>query len=72
MDNAYDLIVIGSGPAGQRAAIHGAKMGKRVAVVETREVVGGVCINTGTIPSARPCARPCCISPATTTARSTA
>ncbi len=47
----YDLLVIGSGPAGQRAAIQGAKSGKRVAVVEKREVVGGVCINTGTIPS---------------------
>jgi NAD(P) transhydrogenase len=47
----YDLIVIGSGPAGQRAAIHAAKMGKRVALVEMREVVGGACINTGTIPS---------------------
>jgi NAD(P) transhydrogenase len=47
----YDLIVIGSGPAGQRAAIQGAKTGKRVAVVEKREVVGGACINTGTIPS---------------------
>ena len=48
---SYDLIVIGSGPAGQRAAIQAAKSGKRVAVVEKREVVGGVCINTGTIPS---------------------
>jgi len=48
---SYDLIVIGSGPAGQRAAIQGAKMGKRVAVVERREVLGGVCVNTGTIPS---------------------
>jgi NAD(P) transhydrogenase len=47
----YDLIVIGSGPAGQRAAIQAAKSGKRVALVEKREVVGGVCINTGTIPS---------------------
>ena len=47
----YDLIVIGSGPAGQRAAIQGAKSGKRVALVERREVIGGVCINTGTIPS---------------------
>ena len=47
----YDLIVIGSGPAGQRAAIYGAKLGKRVALVEMREVVGGACINTGTIPS---------------------
>jgi len=49
--DAYDMIVIGSGPAGQRAAIQGAKTGKRVAVVESREVVGGTCINTGTIPS---------------------
>ncbi|MHB1022556.1 MAG: Si-specific NAD(P)(+) transhydrogenase [Acidobacteriaceae bacterium] len=47
----YDLIVIGSGPAGQRAAIYGAKLGKKVALVEMREVVGGACINTGTIPS---------------------
>jgi len=47
----YDLIVIGSGPAGQRAAIQGAKSGKRVALIEKREVIGGVCINTGTIPS---------------------
>ena len=47
----YDLIVIGSGPAGQRAAIQGAKSGKRVALIERREVVGGACINTGTIPS---------------------
>jgi len=47
----YDLIVIGSGPAGQRAAIQGAKSGKRVAIIEKREVVGGACINTGTIPS---------------------
>ena len=51
MDSVYDLIVIGSGPAGQRAAIYGAKLGKKVAVVESREVVGGACINTGTIPS---------------------
>src|SRR5204863_7653490 len=47
----FDMIVIGSGPAGQRAAIQAAKAGKRVAVVEKREVVGGACINTGTIPS---------------------
>src|SRR6201997_1618053 len=47
----YDLIVIGSGPAGQRAAIQGAKSGKRVALIEKREVIGGNCINTGTIPS---------------------
>src|SRR5271156_5979018 len=47
----YDLLVIGSGPAGQRAAIQGAKSGKKVALIEKREVIGGVCINTGTIPS---------------------
>ncbi len=48
---SYDLLVIGSGPAGQRAAIQAAKLDKRVAVVERKAVVGGVCINTGTIPS---------------------
>jgi len=47
----YDLVVIGSGPGGQRAAIQAAKVGKRVAIVEKQAVVGGVCINTGTIPS---------------------
>jgi NAD(P) transhydrogenase len=47
----YDIIVIGSGPAGQRAAIQAAKSGRRVVVIEQREIVGGACINTGTIPS---------------------
>ena len=47
----YDLIVIGSGPAGQRAAIQASKFGKNAALIEKMEVVGGVCINTGTIPS---------------------
>ncbi len=47
----YDLLVIGSGPAGQRAAIQAAKLNKRVAVVERKAVVGGVSANTGTIPS---------------------
>ena len=47
----FDMIVIGSGPAGQRAAIQAAKSGKRVALVEKVECMGGVCINTGTIPS---------------------
>ena len=47
----FDLIVIGSGPSGQRAAIQGAKCGRRVVIIDHREVVGGVCINTGTIPS---------------------
>ena len=50
-DPHYDLVVIGSGPGGQRAAIAAAKLGKRAAVVERRHMVGGVCINTGTIPS---------------------
>ena len=44
-------LIIGSGPGGQRAAIQAAKLGKRVAVVEKQAVVGGVCTNTGTIPS---------------------
>src|SRR5437899_7914188 len=47
----YDIIVIGSGPAGQRAAIQAAKFGKHVALVEKLEVIGGTAINTGTIPS---------------------
>jgi NAD(P) transhydrogenase len=47
----FDLIVLGSGPAGQRAAIQASKSGKKVACIERREVVGGACINTGTIPS---------------------
>ncbi|HTA87650.1 MAG TPA: Si-specific NAD(P)(+) transhydrogenase [Silvibacterium sp.] len=47
----YDLLVIGSGPSGQRAAVSAVKKGKHVALVEMRNVVGGVCINTGTIPS---------------------
>lgn len=47
----YDLIVLGCGPAGQRAAIQAAKIRKRVAIIEKREVVGGVCVNSGTIPS---------------------
>ncbi len=51
MSVKYDLIVIGSGPAGQRAAVAASKMNKRVVVTEARTVVGGVCINTGTIPS---------------------
>lgn len=48
---SYDLIVLGSGPAGQRAAIQASKAGRKVALVEKREVLGGVCVNTGTIPS---------------------
>ncbi len=47
----YDLVVIGSGPAGQKAAIQAAKLGKRAAVVEKNNWLGGVALNTGTIPS---------------------
>ncbi len=47
----FDVLVIGSGPAGHHAAIQAAKLGRKVAITERREVVGGVCINTGTIPS---------------------
>jgi NAD(P) transhydrogenase len=49
--STYDLLVIGSGPSGQRAAVSAVKKGKRVGLVEMRSVVGGACINTGTIPS---------------------
>ncbi|MFE3453499.1 Si-specific NAD(P)(+) transhydrogenase [Nonomuraea sp. NPDC059194] len=47
----FDLLVLGSGPGGQKAAIAAAKLGKRVAMVEKKHMLGGVCINTGTIPS---------------------
>jgi NAD(P) transhydrogenase len=47
----FDMMVLGSGPAGQRAAIQASKCGKRVALFEKSEVVGGTCINNGTIPS---------------------
>jgi len=47
----FDLVSIGSGPAGQRAAVQAAKLGRRAAVVEKRRCVGGMCIDTGTIPS---------------------
>jgi NAD(P) transhydrogenase len=47
----YDLLVIGSGPGGQKAAIAAAKLDRRVAVVERPDMLGGVCVNTGTIPS---------------------
>lgn len=47
----YDLIVIGSGPAGQRGAITAAKCGKKVALIEKESVFGGACIHTGTLPS---------------------
>ena len=47
----YDLVVIGSGPGGQKAAIAAAKLGKSVAIIERGRMLGGVCVNTGTIPS---------------------
>src|SRR5256885_16843936 len=50
-EHEYDLVVIGSGPAGQKGSIAAAKLGKRVAVVDRREMTGGVCVHTGTIPS---------------------
>ena len=49
--NTYDLIAIGSGPAGRRAAVQAAKLGKRAAVVEREVALGGVSTNTGTLPS---------------------
>src|SRR4051812_11445022 len=47
----YDLIVIGSGPAGQRAALQGAKAGRKVAIIENYPEVGGGCVHQGTLPS---------------------
>ncbi|MEL7284566.1 MAG: FAD-dependent oxidoreductase, partial [Pseudomonadota bacterium] len=51
MQNTYDLVVIGSGPAGRRAAIQAAKLDKRVLVIEKFPRVGGVSVHSGTIPS---------------------
>ena len=50
-DQSYDLIVIGSGPAGQKGAICAAKLRKRVAMIDRTLMMGGVCVHTGTIPS---------------------
>lgn len=47
----FDFLVIGSGPAGQKAAIQAAKLGKKVAIVDRRSGIGGVCLHTGTVPS---------------------
>ena len=47
----FDLLCIGSGPAGQRAAVQAAKLGKRVAIVEQRPIPGGICVERGTLPS---------------------
>src|SRR5690606_28647321 len=49
--NAYDIIVVGSGPAGESAAINAAKHGKKVALISDRSLVGGNCTHLGTIPS---------------------
>jgi NAD(P) transhydrogenase len=49
--NEYDLVVIGSGPAGQKGAICAAKLRKKVAIVDRKKTIGGVCVHTGTIPS---------------------
>jgi NAD(P) transhydrogenase len=51
MANTYDLAVMGSGPAGQKAAIQAAKLGKRVAIIDSSDCVGGMCIHHGAIPS---------------------
>jgi pyruvate/2-oxoglutarate dehydrogenase complex dihydrolipoamide dehydrogenase (E3) component len=55
MAQHFDLIVIGSGPAGRRAAVRAAKLKKSVLVVERGRRVGGVCVHTGTIPSKTLC-----------------
>jgi len=50
-NNEFDLVVIGSGPAGQKGAICAAKMRKKVAIIDRERTIGGVCVHTGTIPS---------------------
>jgi NAD(P) transhydrogenase len=49
--NTYDLVVIGSGPAGQKGAICAAKLRRKVAIIDRMRTMGGVCVHTGTIPS---------------------
>ena len=51
VETAFDMLVIGSGPAGQKAAIQAVKAGRRVAVIEQELGVGGMCVHRGTIPS---------------------
>ncbi|HXY30445.1 MAG TPA: FAD-dependent oxidoreductase, partial [Gemmatimonadaceae bacterium] len=51
LDNHFDLVVIGSGPAGQKGAIAAAKHRKRVAVIDRGEMIGGCSVHLGTIPS---------------------
>jgi len=50
-DNRYNVVILGGGPAGERAAVQAARAGKRVALIERQNVVGGTCVNWGTIPS---------------------
>lgn len=49
--NRYDVIILGCGPAGERAGVQAARSGRRVAIIEREHVVGGTCVNWGTIPS---------------------
>ncbi len=49
--NRFDVIILGGGPAGERAAVQAARFGRRVALIEREHVVGGTCVNWGTIPS---------------------
>ncbi|MFM9913362.1 MAG: Si-specific NAD(P)(+) transhydrogenase [Methylophilaceae bacterium] len=51
MSQNYDMLVVGSGPGGKRAAIQAAKLGKKVAIIEKLRIIGGVTVHTGTIPS---------------------
>src|SRR4051812_42869212 len=51
MPPAFDVLVLGSGPAGEKAAIQAAKLGRRVAVIERGDCLGGNCLHTATIPS---------------------
>jgi len=50
-NNDFDLLIVGSGPAGQHAALHAARMGKRVGIIERKPRIGGAGLQTGTIPS---------------------
>ncbi len=51
MDKRFDFLIIGGGPAGQKAAIQAAKLRKKVAIIDDRAAVGGTCVHSGTIPS---------------------
>jgi thioredoxin reductase len=53
-DDRFEVLIIGSGPAGQRAAVQAAKLGRRVALIERADVLGGISANTGTLPSKPP------------------